>query len=646
MRPLIRLRRPQVIAATVSLILPVVLGMVVWGRPLPAMAQQPAPTANPVEEPAAAPAFDPTEVVTPEGRPSARLGRPLYFENCAPCHGETGMGDGPTAPELPGPATMFADPVWIFERTPAELFYTTKFGIPEALMPPWGNRMSDEQIWQSVAYAWSLHTAQPAVESGQVLYAQECAACHGEGGAGDGPDAPEEINDFSNLAYAINRSQALWLAGWQDAHPEIGEAWSLEEQANVLEYVRTFSQAPPWESPYRPGDGIIRGTVVQQTADAPEPAGQPVTLEAYAGFEPVARFTSTVGVSNTFEFTGLATDPSLAYLATVSSEGISYSSDFLVLSPVTRTLEAELPVYGTTDDPSVLQIDRMHWIVDSQPGALLIAQIYSFGNNGDRAFVGRAVEGVEPPVTAAIALPPGAVEVALESGTVGDRYQQVGNVIYDTLPVVPGADTRRIIVQYAVPYPDTGVALEQEFLFPVVDGNMLVADLPGLQVETAEMTFDSTADMQGQAYQIWRAGNMEPGTVTVNLNGLLAQGSADPRAMMGTAGGAAGSTATTGTLQQADPLMEPWMIGVVSGVVGAALVFTVLVAVRRGSTSAKPSRQDVATTREALLEQIADVDDRHALGEIDDNQWLQQRSTLKAQLVELSTRPNRGKRTA
>jgi hypothetical protein len=73
-------------------------------------------------------------------------------------------------------------------------------------------------------------------------------------------------------------------------------------------------------------------------------------------------------------------------------------------------------------------------------------------------------------------------------------------------------------------------------------------------------------------------------------------------------------------------------------------LLVVLTAVRQGTTRARPSRQDMAATRDALLEQIAEVDDRHALGELDDNQWLQQRSDLKAQLVEVSARLNRGKR--
>ena len=153
------------------------------------------------------PPYDATQVTVPTTPPLALVGQPIYQENCAPCHGELGMGDGPTAADLPSPPTAFADPAAIQERSPAQLFHTTKFGRLEKLMPPWQNELSDDQIWQTVAYAWSLHTSPAQIERGQELYAQSCASCHGEQGRGDGPDAEGALMDFSDPSYAIFRSQ-------------------------------------------------------------------------------------------------------------------------------------------------------------------------------------------------------------------------------------------------------------------------------------------------------------------------------------------------------------------------------------------------------------------------------------------------------
>lgn len=46
--------------------------------------------------------------------------------------------------------------------------------------------LTDAEKWDVVAYIWQLNTTVKAITNGGKLYAQNCAACHGEGGGGDG----------------------------------------------------------------------------------------------------------------------------------------------------------------------------------------------------------------------------------------------------------------------------------------------------------------------------------------------------------------------------------------------------------------------------------------------------------------------------
>jgi len=46
--------------------------------------------------------------------------------------------------------------------------------------------LTDEQRWDVVANLWQSSTTSDAFANGKQLYAQNCAACHGENGAGDG----------------------------------------------------------------------------------------------------------------------------------------------------------------------------------------------------------------------------------------------------------------------------------------------------------------------------------------------------------------------------------------------------------------------------------------------------------------------------
>jgi mono/diheme cytochrome c family protein len=46
--------------------------------------------------------------------------------------------------------------------------------------------LSDDQVWDLVAFVWRSNTAEKSLAEGQRLFAENCAACHGESGQGDG----------------------------------------------------------------------------------------------------------------------------------------------------------------------------------------------------------------------------------------------------------------------------------------------------------------------------------------------------------------------------------------------------------------------------------------------------------------------------
>ncbi len=64
---------------------------------------------------------------------------------------------------------------------------------------------SDAQIWNMVAFIWRSETTPEALAEGQKLYAQNCAACHGETGGGNGV--------FSGELKAAGASAAHTMAG-------------------------------------------------------------------------------------------------------------------------------------------------------------------------------------------------------------------------------------------------------------------------------------------------------------------------------------------------------------------------------------------------------------------------------------------------
>jgi len=64
------------------------------------------------------------------------------------------------------------------------------------------------QRWDAVAYLWQSNTTPESLANGKQLYAQNCAACHGENGAGDGV--------FANDLAAAGESSMQKMAGAAD----------------------------------------------------------------------------------------------------------------------------------------------------------------------------------------------------------------------------------------------------------------------------------------------------------------------------------------------------------------------------------------------------------------------------------------------
>jgi len=87
-------------------------------------------------------------------------GRELYRENCAPCHGNEGRGDGPGIGALPVKPANHTDPVGMGAHTDEYLFNVIAEGGTgvgrSPFMPAWGEELTESQITSLVAYIRTL----------------------------------------------------------------------------------------------------------------------------------------------------------------------------------------------------------------------------------------------------------------------------------------------------------------------------------------------------------------------------------------------------------------------------------------------------------------------------------------------------------
>ena len=127
-------------------------------------------------------------------------GEALFKENCAPCHGLGGAG-------RKGYPTL-ADDDWLWGGTLEQIEYTVRHGIrngvdPEARdsqMPAFGadGMLTRPQIGDVAQHVLSLTgraTDQAAAGRGAEIFAQNCAACHGDAGQGNKEVGAPALND-------------------------------------------------------------------------------------------------------------------------------------------------------------------------------------------------------------------------------------------------------------------------------------------------------------------------------------------------------------------------------------------------------------------------------------------------------------------
>ncbi|MEM8752119.1 MAG: cytochrome-c oxidase, cbb3-type subunit III, partial [Pseudomonadota bacterium] len=157
---------------------------------------------------------------------AVRGGAAVFRTYCSQCHGQGAAGAEGGYPNL-------LDDDWLWGGDVEAIRYTIAHGIrnevdPDARyseMPAYGEILEDEEIAGLVQYVRSLsgapHDAEAAAAVAEI-FADNCAACHGDAGMGD--------RDIG----APNLTDAIWLYGGDEAAIE-----------HTIRYSR-YGVMPPW----------------------------------------------------------------------------------------------------------------------------------------------------------------------------------------------------------------------------------------------------------------------------------------------------------------------------------------------------------------------------------------------------------------
>lgn len=591
----------------------------------------------------------------PLAPPDPAAGESIYTEKCAPCHGPSGMGDGPRSAQLPNPVPPIGSPDLARQSTPAEWYRIVTQGNLDRFMPPFPS-LSDRERWDVVAYTYSLSTPPDALAEGAELYTANCATCHGPEGQGDGPTAASLSKKPTNLKdqelMAARSAGQLYQTITQGLPPEMpafadrlsdGERWALAGYLRSLTFARRAEQtaaglptaalqgtpapavpalptgqpATPMLETADPSAGVVRGSVVNASGGE-VPAGLDVLLHSIDQAETVITATTTLQPDGTFLFEGVDLSDGRFFLATVRFEGATYGSSFEAAQPGVTELELPIEVYETTTDASQLVADRLHLFFEfTSPESLRVIQLYIVSNPTNKTVI--APEEGEPTLT--FKLPPGAGEPEFDSGSLGERFVRTADGFGETQAIRPGSGSYQLLYAFDMPY-NRKVDLVQPITLPA---NAVVVLVPegSVEVRGEGLEDGGVRDVQGMAYHMYNAGS-------------LAAGDELRLTVTGSAAGDAPAALSLGSSREL--IVGVAAFGVVLLVAGAWLFRRSRLASEDDEAAeTEDELEDIALEEnpDTIMDAILALDDLYKEGQLPEDAYLERRAELKARLQKI-----------
>lgn len=186
----------------------------------------------------------------PTTPPSISAGAKVYTANCVMCHGQKGDGKGASATGLKPPASDFIDSDHAYGDPPQDWYVSIVQGHPGTAMPSYQGKLSESDIWNVLFYARRFVTTPQKIVAGKALYAQSCAACHGDKGDGKGPlgaTLKPPAADFTDAQMmAAHSSQELFdtASNGKGAMPAFKSSLTDDQRWDLVNYLWTFVYVP------------------------------------------------------------------------------------------------------------------------------------------------------------------------------------------------------------------------------------------------------------------------------------------------------------------------------------------------------------------------------------------------------------------
>ena len=593
--------------------------------------------------------------------PNVQNGAAIFATECAPCHGDKGLGDGPQSQQLPVPVPAIGMAEKGQLASPADWFTVVTRGNMDRFMPPFANKLSDQERWDVISYVMTLHTTPDQIAQGKSLFDANC------------PNCADKFTDQKKMS-AMSEADLIGIMrkGSGDI-PAFGSNFSDADASAVAAYLRTLTFAAPLTptpvaatvstetpttvsgTPPTPGTsetpavsetgtvqasgteagtpaasatgtagtpvagvGNISGTV-QMANNAALPANLTVTLRGYdhaqdqttqtTSPQEVLTKTGTVAADGTFVFENVDLPVNRIYIAEVSYSGIQFQSDFTAVKEGDTKLSLPpVKLYEASSDASLLTVDQIHLFSDfATQGTVQFYEIYSFSNNSDKAVI-ISTDGSN---ISFIKLPDGAQLAGYQPGQNSASFISAGNGV----AAAPGDTPYSIIVVFNLPF-DKQVVVNQPFTLNAASVLLLIPE--GMKVDSKQLTSAGVQTFQNNNYEEFSAKGFKAGdTLNFTVSGLP------------TTGNSSAATTNSSSTQQG------LLVG--AGALGLALIVAgVWLYLRDRRRGEEDDEENEFESADEVMDAMLALDDLHRAGKISEEAYQKRRDELKEILKEMS----------
>jgi len=425
-------------------------------------------------------------------------------------------GQGVTIPPL-------GSPDFARGKTPAAWYQIVTQGNLQKFMPPFSS-LSDQQRWDVVAYALTLHTTPQQLEKGRELCG-DCAQYFGDQkrmsalsendlvnlmrkGEGEIPAFGKDFSDEDALAVAAYL-RSLTFA--QPTPPTVVPAAETSVNAEGLTPLPEGASQPEAESTPEPASGGTVSVSIQNQTGTDLPKDIKVTLRGYthgtdmsAGAEEIITLEGTLDENGAFVFTDVALDEGLIFLAEAAVDGMTYKSDFAVVKA--GETEVNLPaivIHAVSEDFSLLKIQSLQLFFDlANADAAQVFAVYTIVNDSDKTVVVNMGEETEIPFAP---FPDGANGLGYEAAQDTAPFMPIDGGF-----ALPPSETSYGLIAYSSLPNGEEIRISQPAFLPIEKVTLLLPE--GVEAKGSALTDGGTQTMMGSMnFRVYTASSLAKG---------------------------------------------------------------------------------------------------------------------------------------